>query len=172
MDFNPKEIQKFYDIWSPMLEALPAVIAAAERGDELKRHTAILEKNLQDVQKQIADEKAKVDSARKATQEAIELLAKQKTEAQQGYSKYLVDAKSHLVEVGVQTEAEVAKIKAKIGEAQAELVKVTQEAAKAKAEAAEDIKKQKADAEAELADITAKKQVVEKALASLKAKIG
>jgi predicted phage tail protein len=172
MDFNPKEIQKFYDIWAPMLEALPAVINAAERGDELKRHTTILEKNLQDVQQKIVDEEAKVEPVRKATQDKINELKAKEAEAQQGYNQYLADAKAHLAEVGAQTEDEVAKIKAKVSEAQAELAKVTQDTAKAKADAAEEIKKQKADAEAELADITAKKQIVEKALASLKAKIG
>jgi uncharacterized protein involved in exopolysaccharide biosynthesis len=172
MDFNPKEIQKFYDIWSPMLEALPAVIAAAERGDELKRHTAILTKDLQDVQKQIADEKAKVGPVRKETQDAIEALVKQKIEAERGYNQYLSDAKAHLAEIDTQTDAEVAAIKAKVGEAQAELAQATQEITKAKAQADAEISQKKATAEAELADIEAKKQVVERALASLKAKIG
>ena len=46
MNLNSKELQKFYDLWSPMLQALPAVIEAAEREEELKRGVAILEKNV------------------------------------------------------------------------------------------------------------------------------
>lgn len=172
MDFNPKEIQKFYDIWSPMLEALPAVISAAERSDELKRHTAILEKNLKDVQQQLEDEKAKIEPVRKETADKISDLKSKQAEAEQGYSKYLADAKAHIAKVEAETDSEVANIKAKVSEAEANLAKVMKEAEKAKAAAAESIKKQKADAEAELADITAKKDAVEKALASLKAKIG
>ena len=172
MDFNPKEIQKFYDIWSPMLEALPAVIVAAERGDELKRHTAILTKDLQDVQKQIEDEKAKVEPVRKETQDLISDLKNKQAQAEQGYNKYVADAKAHIVEIEKSTEAEVAAIKAKVGAAQAELAQATQEIAKAKAQADAEISQKKAAAEAELADIEAKKQVVERALASLKAKIG
>lgn len=172
MDFNPKEIQKFYDIWSPMLEALPAVIAAAERGDELKRHTAILTKDLQDIQKQIADEKAKVDPVRKETQDLIADLKNKQAQAEQGYNQYLADAKAHLAEVGKETEIEVARIKEQVFAANAELAKTNKEIADAKAQAEAEIKQIKASAEAELADIEGKKQVVERALASLKAKIG
>lgn len=172
MDFNPKEIQKFYDIWSPMLEALPAVIAAAERGDELKRHTTILAKELQDVQKQIADEKDKVEPVSKQVQAAIEELKTKQAEAERGYNKYVADARAHINEIDKNTAAEVAAISAKVGAAQAELAKAMQEIEKAKAQADAEINQKKAAAESELADIEAKKQVVEKALASLKAKIG
>jgi hypothetical protein len=49
MEINPKELQKFHDLWAPMIAALPAVINAAERANELVNHTAILEARLQDV---------------------------------------------------------------------------------------------------------------------------
>lgn len=172
MDFNPKEIQKFYDIWSPMLEALPAVIAAAERGDELKRHTAILTKELQDVQKKIADEEARVAPVKASVEQKLAELAAMKDEAVRGYNQYVADAKAHIAEVDKQTDEEVAKIKAKVIAANSQLQDVEKKAAEAKALADMEIAAAKKAAEAELADIEAKKQTVEKALASLKAKIG
>jgi len=43
MNINPKELQKFHDLWAPMISALPAVINAAERANELANHVVILE---------------------------------------------------------------------------------------------------------------------------------
>lgn len=172
MKFNPREIQKFYDIWAPMLEALPAVINAAERGDELERSMVTLENQLKGIQKKIADEEARVAPARAEVDATIAAIQTQKAEAERGYKKYLADAKAHLDEVAKETEDQVVKIKDQVSIAMSELAQAKQEVSAVKAQAAQDIAIQKAAAEAELADIAAKKQVVEKALAALKAKIG
>lgn len=172
MKFNPREIQKFYDIWAPMLEALPAVINAAERGDELQRGMVTLENQLKGIQKQIADEQARVAPVRAEVDAAISELQNQKAEAERGYQQYLADAKAHLAEVANETEEQVVQIKKQISVAASELAKAKQEVLTIKAQAEKDIAAKKAAAEAELKDIAAKKQVVENALATLKAKIG
>ena len=43
MNINPKELQRFHDLWAPMMAALPAVINAAERANELQNHVLQLE---------------------------------------------------------------------------------------------------------------------------------
>lgn len=172
MNLNPKELQKFYDLWSPMLQALPAVIEAAEREDELKRGVTILEKKLQDIQTQIADEEARVEPVRKDTNDRIRLIRDQQTEAQRGYEQYVADAKAHIVKIDEETEAEVARIKAKVSVAGAELQSAEREVVVAKAKANAEAKQQKAELEAEIADLEAKKKSIEDALESLKAKIG
>ena len=42
MNINPKELQKFHDLWAPMIASLPAVINAVETAAEMERHVAIL----------------------------------------------------------------------------------------------------------------------------------
>lgn len=172
MNLNPKELQKFYDLWSPMLQALPAVIEAAEREDELKRGVTILEKKLQDIQTQIADEEARVEPVRKDTNDRIRLIRDQQTEAQRGYEQYVADAKAHIVKIDEETEAEVARIKAKVSVAGAELQSAEREVVVAKAKANAEAKQQKAELEAEITELEAKKKSIEDALESLKAKIG
>lgn len=172
MNLNPKELQKFYDLWSPMLQALPAVIEAAEREDELKRGVTILEKKLQDIQTQIADEEARVDPVKKAVDDRIRQIRDQQTEAQRGYEQYIADAKAHIVKIDEETEAEVARIKAKVSVAGSELQSAEREVAAAKAKANAEAKQQKAELEAEIAELEAKKKSIEDALESLKAKIG
>lgn len=172
MNLNPKELQKFYDLWSPMLQALPAVIEAAEREDELKRGVTILEKKLQDIQTQIADEEARVEPVRKDTNDRIRLIRDQQTEAQRGYEQYVADAKAHIVKIDEETEAEVARIKAKVSVAGAELQSAEREVVVAKAKANAEAKQQKAELEAEIAELETKKKSIEDALESLKAKIG
>lgn len=172
MDFNPKEIQKFYDTWAPMLQALPAVIEAAERGEELKRGITTLERQLQGIQQQIAETEAKVDPVRKSVDAKISELRNMQAEAESGYKQYIIDAKAHIAEINKETDAEVARIKGKIGEANAELRNVERELAMSKAKADAEFKQHKQAIESEMADLEAKKQAIEDALASLKAKIG
>jgi hypothetical protein len=50
MAINTKELQKFLDIWSPIIAALPAVISATERENELETHVPILQSQLEKVQ--------------------------------------------------------------------------------------------------------------------------
>lgn len=172
MDFNPKEIQKFYDTWAPMLQALPAVITAAERGEELKRGIATLERQLQGIQKEISETEAKVDPVRKDVNEKISQLNNMKAEAESGYKQYLIDAKAHIAEVDKETEAEVARIKGKISAANVELRDVERDLTISKAKADAEFKQYKQTIESEMADLEAKKKAIEDALASLKAKIG
>jgi chromosome segregation ATPase len=172
MNLNPRELQKFYDLWAPMLQALPAVIEAADREEELKRGVTILEKKLQDIQTQIADEEARVEPVRKDTNDRIRLIRDQQTEAQRGYEQYVADAKAHIVKIDEETEAEVARIKAKVSVAGAELQSAEREIVVAKAKANAEAKQQKAEFEAEIAELEAKKKSIEDALESLKAKIG
>jgi BMFP domain-containing protein YqiC len=172
MNLNPKELQKFYDLWSPMLQALPAVIEAAEREDELKRGVTILEKKLQDIQTQIAAEEARVEPVRKEVDDRIRVIREQRAEAQRGYEQYVADAKAHIAKIDEETEADVARIKAKVTVAGSELQSVEREVAAAKAKANAEAKQQKAALEAEIAELEAKKKSVEDALESLKAKIG
>jgi chromosome segregation ATPase len=172
MNLNPRELQKFYDLWAPMLQALPAVIEAADREEELKRGVTILEKKLQDIQTQIADEEARVEPVRKDTNDRIRLIRDQQTEAQRGYEQYVADAKAHIVKIDEETEAEVARIKAKVSVAGAELQSAEREIVVAKAKANAEAKQQKAELEAEIAELEAKKKSIEDALESLKAKIG
>ena len=172
MNLNPRELQKFYDLWAPMLQALPAVIEAADREEELKRGVATVERQLQAVQQKIADEEARIDPVRKSVAENIQKLNESQTEAKSGYDKYVADAKAHIVKIDEEVEVEVARIKAKATAAGSELQSVEREAAVAKAKANAEAKQQKADLEVEITELEAKKKSIEDALESLKAKIG
>ena len=172
MNLNPRELQKFYDLWAPMLQALPAVIEAADREEELKRGVATIERQLQVVQQKIADEEARIDPVRESVAANIQKLNESQTEAQRGYEQYVADAKAHIVKIDEETEAEVARIKAKVSVAGAELQSAEREVVVAKAKANAEAKQQKAELEAEIAELEAKKKSIEDALESLKAKIG
>ena len=172
MTLNSKELQKFYDLWSPMLQALPAVIEAAEREEELKRGVTILETKLQNIQTQIASEEARVEPVRKDVDDQIRKIREQRAEAQRGYEQYVADAKAHIVKIDEETEEEVTRIKAKITVAGSELQSAERDVAAVKAKANAEAKQQKAELEAEIEALEAKKKAVEDALESLKAKIG
>lgn len=172
MNLNSKELQKFYDLWSPMLQALPAVIEAAEREDELKRGVTVLEKKLQDIQTKIADEEARIEPVRKSVDDAIRQLRDQQKEAQLGYDKYISDAKAHIASVDETVDIDVARIRAKVTAVNNDLYSAERAAAAAKAKINAEAKQQKDELEAQIAELEAKKKSVEDALESLKAKIG
>jgi chromosome segregation ATPase len=172
MNLNPRELQKFYDLWAPMLQALPAVIEAADREEELKRGVATLERQLQTVQQRIADEEARIEPVRKTVSENIQKLKESQAEAERGLNQYVADAKAHIEKVDAEVEEKVAAINERAKAATNDLRVVERDLAAAKAKADAELKQQKAGIEAEIAELESKRASVEEALASLKAKIG
>jgi chromosome segregation ATPase len=172
MNLNPRELQKFYDLWAPMLQALPAVIEAADREEELKRGVATIERQLQVVQQKIADEEARIDPVRESVAANIQKLKESQAVAQQGYDLYLSDAKAHIEKVDAEVAEKVASINERAKVAANDLRSVERDLVVAKAKADSELKQQKDEIEAEISELAAKKKSIEDALESLKAKIG
>jgi chromosome segregation ATPase len=172
MNLNPRELQKFYDLWAPMLQALPAVIEAADREEELKRGVATIERQLQVVQQKIADEEARIDPVRESVAANIQKLKESQAVAQQGYDQYLADAKAHIEKLDGEVAEKVAAINERAKVATNDLRSVERDLVVAKAKADAELKQQKDEIEAEIAELAAKKKSIEDALESLKAKIG
>lgn len=172
MAINPKELQRFLDVWQPVIQALPAVINAAEYEAELGRHVAILEsqrdeaiaktaeaaeqsaKLIAAAKEELKKISAKKDSLAKDTQEATEAL-NQTVAAAKVQADLAIDALRRSVEDAHKSaEAERTAIAA-----------ATAEAAAAAATALDDLKQQ-------VAELEKRKAAGEKALDALRAKLG
>ncbi len=79
-NINPKELQKFYDIWAPMINSLPTVINAVATHEELQRSVEVLRARVSDAE---SEAQAHKDAARDSlvrAKEELKALAAEKME--------------------------------------------------------------------------------------------
>ena len=107
MEINPKELQKFHDLWAPMIAALPAVISAAERANELVTHTAILQAKLDEVV--AATESTKLEAVAHvfASQATLLDLATQKLALDAEVKEHAKDARKAIADAKAAADAKV-----------------------------------------------------------------
>jgi hypothetical protein len=170
MSINPKELQKFYDLWAPMLAAIPTVINAVEHSDELTKHVAILEaqrdKALSDSQGHIASAQAQVAELK----DQLKQLAAQRKVAQTAINEAKASAELASADAERILAERLAANQVKIAESE-QAVSATKEALRIQlSENDKAFLVQKAEQEALLAVITTKRDAAEKALEKLLAK--
>lgn len=172
MQVNPKELQKFMDVWQPVIAALPTVINAVEREQELSSNVARLEAQLQ---KTLSDIEAAVSqkSERLALVDAeIQVLIGRKNEANQELKDTLRDTKAEIAQA---KKAAAAKIK------EHETAAAEAESAAAAAEKNLDLKLKaietsfdslRAEKQSQIDELEAKRLAAEKTLSELRSKLG
>ncbi len=172
MSVNLSELRKFQDIWGPVLQTIPAVIEMVERKDDLDRSIAAAQREYDKVKTHIEDQlkigTAQIDAAVVRLHEAEAKRAEVLKDIEAAKAKAREDASA-----AEQAKQErLAVVNAKIVEASNKLsvvekdysAKLAQErAAHAEATAA---------MQAEIAALEARKNDVQAALDSLKAKLG
>lgn len=172
MAINPKELQRFLDVWQPVIQALPAVINAAEYEAELGRHVAILESQRDEAlakTAEAAEQSAKLVAA--AKDELKKLESKKLSLAQDAQSA--TDAmNSEVAAAKVQADLAIDALQRSVEDARkaadaerTAIAAATAEAAAAATTALDDLKQQ-------VAELEKRKAAGEKALDALRAKLG
>lgn len=172
MNINPKELQKFHDLWAPMIAALPAVINAAETAAELTNHVAILQAQRDEaVSKRVAAE-AEMAAAIQVARAELKAISADKAEA----TKAVKEHAKHCAEKIAIAEAATAEKLDALGSAvmgtEQSLNNVTTALATRKNDADADFARHIAAKQAEVADVEAKLVAAQVALDKLRAKFG
>lgn len=172
MSINKRELQRFLDVWGPVITVLPAVINAAERETELEIHTQQLQMQLDKVKLEAvaAAEKAAEQNATAAAE--LSRLQAAKAVAAQEVSDAMQASKDSIAEVRAATDADIKQLNARVSAA-----KVLAQVAETEAGQILDAVNKKVaqrEAELELMVAAAEKRVndAEAALDKLRSKLG
>jgi hypothetical protein len=172
MEINSRELQKFLDVFGPVVATLPAVINAAEKKEELGRHIAILEGRrdaaVADAAKVTADSVAAVAQANTDLKD----IAAQKAALAQEIKASAADNKAKIAEAKKVAQVSIDEVNAGVEQAK---VAAADEVAKIEAQKTEawaSLAAASADLTAQIADLEKRKTAAEKALDTLRAKLG
>ena len=171
MNINPKELQKFHDLWAPMIAALPAVINAAERANELQNHTALLEKELNNVITATEASKAERAAAIVAAGNKLVELEVQRKALSDEVKAHAKVCKTKIASAEEESAAKIATVEARNGELEVALKNVEQALLDRKAKADADYAEHLNAKRTELDDVEAKLASAQKALDKLRAKL-
>lgn len=172
MNINPKELQKFHDLWAPMIAALPAVINAAEHAAELTNHVAILQGQRDAAVRQRQEAESAI--AANATVAAAELkkLSYDKAALNKELKDHSKDCKAKVAAAEALLAGKLEELAAKGAEAAKAAEAVAQELLDRKAAADRDHAEHLQSKAAELAEVEAKLTAAQASLDRLRAKLG
>lgn len=117
MNINPKELQKFHDLWAPMIAALPAVINAAERAAELENHLAIKLAEFEKLDQRCSKREADAETSVRAAQERTAAARASHAEAVAQMDLEVKEAKASVRKAKSDAAAKVAEHQATAAEA-------------------------------------------------------
>ncbi len=171
MSINTRELQRFYELWTPVLTALPAVINATERANELDAYVAGLEAKTESIRK---GQQALVDAAQADITKATAAVAATRAE----HAKAIEELNAFVAATREKREAVVSAADAKVRAASERVAAAEKEAAQAaQSQAARLVAQERAHADKmaaaaeELAAVEARVAKAEKAFAALRAKL-
>lgn len=172
MAVDVSALRKFQDLWGPVLESLPAVMDAVAKQADLDRALQKSKKDLEDAKKEVADAKAEAQRIRdKAAEEDASLIAKFNA-AVASAEQRVKDAEEAAQKRIDDAAAKVSAVEQKLAQHQAA---ITAAEARSKAKLAE-MQKEQDDLlqahEAEIKSLEDRKAKAEKAIETLKSKLG
>lgn len=168
---NPKELQKFMDVWAPVIAVLPAVINAAERSEELKNHVAILEDRMAKVQEEITwSLMQKRDEVAKA-EEDLARIAALKVQALSEIDESKRSNAQAIAESKKATLAKIAEYEARVFDYGAKVAQAAENLRQGLAQADRDFMAHAAEKQKMIEELEAKRVAAEKALDKIKAKL-
>lgn len=169
---NPKELQKFLDLWGPVIAVLPSVINATEREEELARHIVALEAQLvqvkADTEANLAERAAKVAAA----DQMLASLKDQRVQAAAEVKVAQAEAKAEVASAKKEAEAKIKVLEASTVNAQAKLRAAQGELNAKLAEQAAAFAEQATTLQADIDELERKRAQAESALAELRFKLG
>jgi len=172
MSINPKDLQKFYDMWAPVMSVLPSVITAVERENEVERHVQILQKDLERIKAEKQQVIEAAEAKLHAISEAIEETATKKAAADAEVKAYEADCKLKIADKQKATEAKINALESKVT-AITQQIENSEKAHGMRLKAMEDeLRTKQVEAEAQLAEIERKTAAANKALDNIRAKLG
>ena len=172
MNINPKELQKFHDLWAPMIAALPAVINAAERSAELENHVVILEGRRDAAVADTENRLAGAEAAMAAHREQVKDIQAKKKEADRMVKLHIKACEDRIKDAEAQANADIEVHHARVAEIMSAASKLEQELAARLVDADAQVAARLQSANEALAAIEAKRAATEKALDSLRARLG
>lgn len=171
MQINPKELQKFYDAWAPVIASLPAVINVAERSNELDAHIAQKEAAFKALDEKCAAREAAAEASVKAAQERTVAAKTTHAEALAAMDEEIKDAKAAVRKAKSDSAAKVAEYQAAAEEAYQGVVKARQDNAKAIDDLGQEYAQRHAELEAEIKALETKRDEVKAVIANLRAQL-
>lgn len=172
MEINPKELQKFHDLWAPMIAALPAVINAAESANEIVQHTAMLRAELDKVVAATAASKQEQEALVAAAQAQLLELATQRLTQDAEVKGHAKECRKAIADARSAADAKVKEHTDRAAVVGLELAKADEELRKRLEAADRDFLAQKAEQEGILAALLEKQEVARATIESLRAQLG
>jgi hypothetical protein len=169
---NTTSLKQFQALWGPVLDMIPAVIAAVEGQADLDRAIAARKAEL-------AETEDKIDAAIAEGNRRLEVVNAKLAEAQDAHTAYAVqmdveriNLRSVIAGLEQQSKDLDAAVKAKAREVQKQVAKVEKDAAAKTTATLADAEAHAAGVAQAIADLEAKRALAAAALDELRAKIG
>jgi len=172
MTVDVAALRKFQEVWGPVLEAIPAVIEAVAKQDDLVRITAEQQKAVDKAKQEIASAYEQADRRLQAANDELDKIAEQKAKTQEAIESQRNAADEAASQAKAQAQANLDAIKQKTFDASLQLNSVEAEYAAKLADAKSAHAAAVAEMEAEIKSLESRKVQAEKALETLRAKLG
>lgn len=171
MNINPKELQKFYDAWAPVIASLPAVINAAERSNEITSHIAQKEAEYKALDEKCILRETVAEASIKAALERTNEAKAKHAEALAAMDAEIKAAKADVRKAKSDSAAKVAEYQAAADQAYQAVVKARENNEKALAELSVTYSTRQAELESEILALEAKRDEVKRVIADLRAQL-
>lgn len=165
-------VKKFQDMWSPIMETIPAVLDMAEHQADLARGIATEEKRLKKVQDDIAAKTGEGEALVAKLNAEIELLAEKRNKAAAAYEAQKAEIAGGVSDAKKASAAEIELIEQKVALVLGKIEEAEKAYAAKVAVQEADYAERVQQLEAEIKGIEARKKAAEKTLDTLRAKLG
>jgi chromosome segregation ATPase len=172
MAIDLNALRKFQDLWSPVMEAIPAVMDMAAKQADLERGLTKMAKDLAKAQAEVQKTYDEADARLIAVNKDLEAAIAAKAETMDSIEVAKRSAALAADEAAKKAAAKLADTDAKIKEKTATLASLDKEFAAKIAEAKAAMQTELDDLTAKIKDAEKRYATAEKALESLKAKLG
>jgi chromosome segregation ATPase len=172
MTISIGELRKFQDTWGPVIATIPAVINMVEMEADLNRALVTKRQEFEAAEKSIASAFEEADKLLEKINQELEAVSKEKQALREEIDASRTKFAEQARQIEVDRDASLSGIQAAIADAQGKATQAIQEAEASVAKAQADAAVQKAEMEAEIKDLEKRRAAAEKALDTLRAKLG
>lgn len=165
-------LRKFQDLWGPVLESIPAVIEATAKKEDLDRAITIQNKVLEKAKQEVTTAYEEADKRLAAVNQELELLMAQKAQTSEAIAAERVKANDAAANALREAQGQLSVVNLKVQSATEKLSNIGAEYAAKIAEAQAAHEAAVAKMEAEIKSLEDRGSKAEKALETLRAKLG
>lgn len=172
MTIDTGTLRKFQELWTPVVQAIPAVLDMVEREADLDRALQVKRTELEKVQKEIQAALDEADQRLSFANSNLDAIADQKRAIQREIAEVKSKANIEAAEAEQTKKAMLDGLQASVNSVQAQLQGLQAEYAAKRAKAEADHAAAVKALEADIAELDARKAAAETALRDIKAKLG